>query len=71
MLKRSNVGEAEAHEIREAQRSRARDVAERVAADVAVFGGVRQFADADAVENDPNDAVECGHNITSALRRAI
>ena len=45
------------------------DVAERVAAAVAIAVGVRQFADADAVEHDDDGAVEGGHGTTSILRR--
>jgi hypothetical protein len=33
-------------------------VAERVAANVAVVGGVGKFANTDAIENDPDDARE-------------
>ena len=33
-----------------------RDVAERVAALIAIRGGIRQFAAADAVEHDQDDA---------------
>ena len=58
MVERLDIGEAEADQIRNAQRTRARDVAERVAAHVAVVRGVGQFADADAIEHDPDDAVE-------------
>ncbi len=32
-----------------------------VATDVAVIGGVGEFADADAIEDEPDDAVEEGH----------
>lgn len=45
-------------EIWQAQRTRACDMAERVAADVAVIGGVGKRADADAIEDDPDDARE-------------
>ena len=58
MRERLYVREAEAHEIRQMQRARARDVAQRVAADVAVVGRVRQLADAHAIEDDPDDARE-------------
>jgi hypothetical protein len=36
-------------------------VAERVATDVTVIGGVRERADSYAVENDPDYTVEDGH----------
>jgi hypothetical protein len=36
-------------------------VAEGVATDVAIVGSVGEFADAYAVENDPDYAVEDGH----------
>lgn len=51
-----DVGQAEANEIGEMQRTRTRDMAERVAANVAVIGSVGKRADADAVEDDPDDA---------------
>src|ERR1700675_4667052 len=40
------------------QRARARNVSERVAAHVAVVGGIGQLADADAIENNPHHARE-------------
>ncbi len=58
MRERLDVGEAEPHEIWQLQRARARDVAQRVAAHVAILGGVGQFADPDAVEHDPDNAGE-------------
>src|SRR5580692_6179001 len=64
-----DVGEADGNEIWYVQRARARDVADGVAADVTVLRGVRQFADAHAIENDPNDAIELGicggHGVSS------
>ena len=39
-------------------------MAEGVAASVAVVGGVGQGANADAVENDPDDAVKRGHGVS-------
>ena len=35
-----------------------RDVPQRVAARVAVLSGIGHFANADAIENDPDDAAE-------------
>src|SRR5580693_10578392 len=40
------------------QQARAGDVSEGVAADVAVVGGVGKFADANAIEDDPDDPRE-------------
>ena len=56
-------------EIRKMQRALARDVAQRVAADVAVLGGVRHGADADAIEHDPDHAAEAASGIIPATRR--
>jgi hypothetical protein len=53
-----DIGEAEANEIRQMQRAQASDVAERVAANVAVIGGVGKSADANAIEDDPDDTRE-------------
>src|SRR6185437_15296802 len=58
MLERFDACEAEANEIRNLQRPRARNVAERVASHVAVVGSIRQLADSDAIEHDPNDALK-------------
>ena len=55
--RRATRARPEAAQRRHAQTDLPRDVAERVAALVAVGGGIRQFADADAVENDQEDAV--------------
>ena len=43
---------------RQSQRTRFRDVTQRVAADVAVVRRVGQLANAHAVENNPNHAFE-------------
>ncbi len=58
MRERLDIGEAEANEIRKSQWTRAGDVAERVTANVTVIGSVRKLADADAIEDDPDDARE-------------
>jgi hypothetical protein len=50
--------EAEAAKVRNPQADRACDVAKRVASLVAVGGSVRQFAAANAVEHDQDDARE-------------
>ncbi len=52
------VAESEATKIRDFEPSLACDVAERVAASIAVIGGVGHFTHADAVENNPDDALE-------------
>ena len=49
--------ETEATQVGNAERNRRGDVAEGVAALIAVRGRVRQLADADAVEHDQDDAV--------------
>ena len=56
MRERFDVGKSEANEIRQTQRTRLRDVAERVAANIAVISSVGKLATADAVEDDPDDA---------------
>jgi hypothetical protein len=43
------------------------DVTEGGATDVAVVGGVGKFADANAVEDDPDDAAEGRHEIAPVL----
>ena len=53
---RGDLGEAERSQRRQRERPRAGDVAERVAAGVAVDGRVRQFAGADRVQDDEDDA---------------
>jgi hypothetical protein len=50
--------EAERAQVWNAQADRAGNVAERVAAFVAIVGGIRQLAAADAVEDDQDDARE-------------
>jgi hypothetical protein len=58
---RNDVAEAEDLERRQVQRTMAADVAERVAALVAVRRGIGQLTDADAVEHDQEDAREDRH----------
>ena len=48
-FERCNIADAESLKVRNSQCARARDVAERVAANVSVVLGVRQFADANTV----------------------
>ena len=63
MRERRNIGQAELDEIGKRKRARFRDVSQGAAADVVVVGRVRKRADADAVQNDPDDAVERGHGL--------
>ncbi len=55
---RLDVAQSKTSHVRKVQRPLPRDVAQRVAAHVAIGGRVRHFADADAVEHDPDHAVE-------------
>ena len=57
ILQRDDAGQAERGERRDVQMDVRGEVAERVAARVAVGGGVGQFADPDAVEDDDDDPV--------------
>jgi hypothetical protein len=41
-------------------------VSESVAANVAIVGGVGQWANPHAVKNDPEDALKAGHEIPHA-----
>ncbi len=67
MGQRRYVRQSEAHKARQRQRTQFSDVSERVAADVAVFAGVRQRADAHAVQHDPDDPFELSHRKTPQL----
>ena len=69
-FERLDVAESQAAQIRQAQRAAARDVAERVAAGIAVCRGVRHLADAHAVEHDPDHAAEHKLNVASFETRA-
>ena len=64
---RSNIREAETQEIRDFQRARFGDMPQRAAADVAVIRRVRQFADSDAIEHDPNNSLKRGHHELRSL----
>ena len=58
-LERTNVAEAEPLQSRQFQSiERARHVPQRVAAGIAVFGGVRRFADANSIEDDDRGALQ-------------
>jgi len=61
MGERGDVGKTELDEMRQVERAGFGDVTESGPADVIVVGGVRQGADADAVQDDPDDAAERGH----------
>ena len=56
MRERRDIGKAEPHQVGQRERPKLRDVPERVAPDIAIFGGVGQFANAHAIEHDPNDS---------------
>ena len=53
---RLDVAEAEARQVGQLDAANARDVAQRVAAGVAILRGIGHFADAYAIEDDPDDA---------------
>ena len=61
--KRLNIAQSQLRQVRQAQRAFTGDVAQRVAAHVAVCRRVRHRADADAVQHDPGNAAEppAGH----------
>src|SRR5579862_6176584 len=58
ILERFDIREAEANEIRNLQRTRTRNVTERVASHVAVIRGIGQFANSDAIKHDPDNALK-------------
>jgi hypothetical protein len=58
-----DIGEAEAHESRNLQRTEFRDVAERAAAHVAIVVSIRKRADTNTVQHDPDDPGEGFHAI--------
>ena len=67
MFQRSDICQAQFHESRNFDWARFRDMAQSVAPNIAVVGGVRQLADTHAVEHDPNDSVPGGHSALLAL----
>ena len=69
--KRGDVPQAERLKRRHAEHRLTADVAERVAALIAVRGRVGQLADADAVEDDDEDALEDRHQDGLRRRRAV
>ena len=62
----SDIREPQAAQIRQVQLALSRDVAERVAARVAILRGIGHLADADAIENDPDHAIE--HSMSRPVR---
>ena len=62
MLQGRNVCEAETHEIGDLQRTRFRDVAERIAPNVAILRGVGKLPNSHTVQNNPEDSLECDHS---------
>ncbi len=60
MRQRFQIAQSKLREIRQVQRTGASDMAQRVAAGIAVGRGVGHLADADAVEHDPDDTAEHG-----------
>ncbi len=61
MRERLQIPQSKLGEIRQVQSAGASDIAQRVAARIAISSGVRHFAGAHAVEHDPNDAAEWRH----------
>ena len=61
LFERRDVGEAQVDEGGDAQWARFRDMAEGASAGVVVVGGIRQGADADAVQYYPDDALKTRH----------
>ena len=68
---RLDVAEAQARQVRQLDAADARDVAQRVAARVAILRGIGHFADADAVENDPDDAGKRHSSTVTSVRGAV
>jgi hypothetical protein len=58
MRERLQIAQAKLREIRQVQRSGASNMAQRVAAGVAIGRGVRHFSGADTVEHNPGDAAK-------------
>ena len=58
VCERSDVGEAKAHKVGKSERPQLRNVTQRVAAHIVVLAGIRQRADADAIEHNPDDTIE-------------
>ena len=57
-VERLDIRQTQPAQIRQMQRTLARDIAQRVAALVAIGRRIRHLADADAIEHDPDDAAE-------------
>jgi len=58
MSERLDVGEAEAHQIRKLKHARTGNVTDGIAPYIAVIARVGEFADADTIENNPDDSLE-------------
>ena len=63
VIERGDIRKSEAHKVRQRQRARFSDVAERVAAHVVVIRGVGQRADPHAVQHNPDDSFERRHRL--------
>jgi hypothetical protein len=61
MGQRGNIRKAKSQKVWQEQRAGLRNVSKRGPAHVAIISGVGQFADADAVQDDPDDAFEWCH----------
>ena len=57
--KRLDIRESPTAQIRQLQRTLAREVTERVAAHIPIGGGNRHFADTDTIDNNPHDSLKC------------
>src|SRR6185503_16248391 len=55
---RFQIAQPKTAKIRDMKPTLARDIAKRVAANIAIVGGVRHFADPDTIEHNPDDALE-------------
>src|SRR5580704_17791118 len=70
MFQRSDVRQAQTHEIRYLQRPRFCDMPKRVASHVAIVGRVWQSPNANTVQDNPNDSIERSHRSTSSVGHA-
>ena len=71
MRKRRNIRKTESHQIWELQRPRLGNVSKCCTADVAIIRRVGQFADAHAIQDNPDDAFKIRHRQTSFADLAI
>jgi len=56
--KRFDIAQAELRQVGQVQPPLSRNIAERVAANVSVCSRVRHFADSNAIQHDPDDAMK-------------